>query len=231
MRSGRISLAGIVAVVAACALTLAALKVATEFWLGVAAALTALGLLFVSIRAVTGPARPFWAASAVSGGLYLMLAFTPWCRAYLGPRLPSDGLLEWAHQAIGPQPRARIERYDRSARVTSSMIIEADDGSARQLATHLLGDETGWTYALEGGADLDSLTSVTGSAWTSAAAFSDDREVFGRIGHLVEAWALALIGGLMGHGVGSLIRCRKALDRVTPGSEGATGCGNGTSLS
>jgi hypothetical protein len=64
-------------------------------------------------------------------------------------------------------------------------------------------------------------------SWTRASLFSDDREVFGRIGHLVEAWALAVIGGLVGHGVGSLTRWRKALDRVIPGSNGATGCGDG----
>jgi hypothetical protein len=230
MRSARISPAQMLAVIAAIAVSLAALKEATEFWLGVAATLTAQGLLFASIRAVTGTARSFWAASAISGGLYLVLAFAPWSHASLGPRLPTDPLLERVRQAIGPQPRARIERYDRSGRVTSSIVIEADDGSARRLATRLMGRETG-SYVLGVEADQDGLNTVTGLVWTSAAAFSDDREVFGRIGHLLEAWALALIGGLVGHGVGSLARRRKAPDRATPWVEGATACGKGTTVS
>jgi hypothetical protein len=144
------------AVLAASAVTLAALKQATEFWLGVAAAVAAQGLLFATVRAVTGPGRPFWASSAVSGGLYL----------------------------------------------------EAADGSARRIGARLIGVEMG-SDGFFGAADLGGSTSQTGTASTRAISFSDDREVFDRIGHLLEALALALIGGLAGHGVGSLARRRR----------------------
>jgi hypothetical protein len=216
--------AGLVAVIAACALTLAALKEATEFWLGVAATLTAQGLLFASIRAVTGPARPFWAAAAVSGGLYLILAFAPWCRADLGPGLPTNGLVDWAHRAIGPRPRARLVRYDRSGRVTSYTVFEG----VAEVALPM-----GPAFPVSDEADLGSSFQELPSPYVriTAASWSDDREVFDRIGHVVVAWALALIGGLAGHGVGSLTRWRTALDRVTPGSKGATGYGNRTSPS
>jgi hypothetical protein len=73
MRSARVSLAGMVAAIAVFAVALAAFRAATEFWLGAAAVVTAQGLLFASKRAVTGPARPFWAATATSGGLYCLI--------------------------------------------------------------------------------------------------------------------------------------------------------------
>ena len=94
MGRARFSIAGAFLVIAVTAVGLTALREATEFWLGVVAPLTALGILLAMIRAATGPARLLWAGCALGACLYLSFAFSPWFHVHLRPRLPIDGLLE-----------------------------------------------------------------------------------------------------------------------------------------
>jgi hypothetical protein len=214
MGRARFSIAGTLLAIAGTAVALTALREATEFWLGVVATLTALGLLFAIVRAATGPVRAFWAGCALRGGLYLLLVFSPWLRVHVGPRLPIDGLLERAHDSLGIQPRPRYERYDDTGRVVMRAVFVAKDGTAQQqptaqqVAVSLL--SMGDTSILP--SDPDTLPSFPlKPPWVKASVIADDRQIFDRIGHLLVAWALALLSGLSVLAVRSLIRRRRAV--------------------
>jgi hypothetical protein len=143
----------------------------------------------------------------------LLLVFVPWFRVHLGSRLPTDRLLERAHAALGLQPRARIERYDRTGRVVVRILFIAEDGSAeREAIRQFMGP--GGSYQSAGSSlvwDLgDASSPVSGPPWISFALIRDDRETFRRTGHMLIAWALALVGGVAGPAIRSLIRRLRA---------------------
>ncbi len=51
-----------------------------------------------------------------------------------------------------------------------------------------------------------------GESWTHSSLIRDDREVFKRIGHLLIAWFLGLLGGVAVLTIHSLVRRRNSAD-------------------
>jgi hypothetical protein len=101
----RHTIAGLMLTVLACALAVAALRYASEFWVTIVLA-TTLGLLGGSIFGVayrTGARRAGWLGFLVFGGGYVALAFTPW-GAELETNLPVTRLLVRLDEAMHPDP-------------------------------------------------------------------------------------------------------------------------------
>lgn len=75
MRAGRISIAGLVTLIAVVAVWLAALKVASDLWLGITSTVS-LGLVLTAVLGTVfrkGKARGFWAGFTLFGVVYLVL--------------------------------------------------------------------------------------------------------------------------------------------------------------
>jgi hypothetical protein len=93
MRSVRFSIAGLMALVLATAIALAAFRSASETWAGFVflATLGAFCIALVGALCRAGAERGFWAGFAVFGFVYVNAAFNP---SELWPELPTQDLLE-----------------------------------------------------------------------------------------------------------------------------------------
>jgi hypothetical protein len=108
MTRDRISIAGLMGLVAIAALILVGLKEGTEAWAGAAFAMTVLVLLGAILNAVhfRGPARATWAGFALFGWAFLLFSFGPWSGADLKPPpLGSTRLLDELQARIHPPPQ------------------------------------------------------------------------------------------------------------------------------
>jgi hypothetical protein len=95
----RFSISGLMAVVLAAAVGLAALKNANEVWVGImlmlAPGMVGVGLLGVFFE--HGRNRAWWAGFVVFAGGYLALAFGPCCKDQIEPKLVTTQFLGYVH--------------------------------------------------------------------------------------------------------------------------------------
>jgi hypothetical protein len=106
----RHTIAGLMLMVLACAVAVAALRYASELWVTVILA-TTLVLLWCSVFGVvyrTGARRAGWLGFLVFGGGYVALAFTPW-GAELKTNLPITRLLVRLDEAMHPAKPWQVE--------------------------------------------------------------------------------------------------------------------------
>jgi hypothetical protein len=96
----RISVARLLAVVAACGLALASLRSAGPAWEGIllTAVLVVLALALVSAACRSGRGRAFWAGFSIAGWLYLSACYVPG----LEPKLLSTALLDLSYAYVTP---------------------------------------------------------------------------------------------------------------------------------
>src|SRR4051794_17441258 len=88
------------------AVAVAALKNASDAWVGGLHFLTLLllGAALLAIPYRREGKRAFWLGFAIFGWGYLVLTQAPWFAEQVGPRLPTMHLLSYAHAKISPEP-------------------------------------------------------------------------------------------------------------------------------
>jgi hypothetical protein len=99
----RHTIAGLMLMVLACAVAVAALRYASELWVTVVldTALILLGCLVFGVAYRTGARRAGWLGFLVFGGGYVAIAFTPW-GAELKTNLPVTRLLVRLDETLHP---------------------------------------------------------------------------------------------------------------------------------
>src|SRR5262249_25511948 len=147
----RISVARLLAVVAACGLALASLRSAGPAWEGVllTAALVVLGLAAASALCRRGRDRAFWAGFSIAGWLYLAACSVPG----LEPQLLSTALLDVSYAYVTPPAApSEITELDREHIRALAVGLRQEDLDAeavrrRWFKEHGLGhDYFGWGY-------------------------------------------------------------------------------------
>jgi hypothetical protein len=168
----RHTIAGLMLMVLACALAVAALRYASEFWVTVVLA-TTLALLGCSVFGVayrTGACRAGWLGFLVFGGGYVALAFTPW-GGELKTNLPFTRMLVRLDEAMHPAAAFEVE------------AILLANASGQPAGTVTLNPSAVKTSAL-----------TWGSASLGLLAPSGQREHFLAVGHGLCALMLGLFG-------------------------------------
>ncbi len=95
MKMGRLTIAGLLLLIAACALGAAALKNPTVLWAQLMLTLALTSLLLATLAAIVGRGdRSFAIGFAVLGWIYLLLALGPWFGQQFGPWLLSSRIAE-----------------------------------------------------------------------------------------------------------------------------------------
>ncbi|MDE2509461.1 MAG: hypothetical protein KGM43_19870, partial [Planctomycetota bacterium] len=91
----RCTIAGVLAVVATCAIYLSALRAAVDWWLGFVSAVSLLWLLYAvwSMVQDAAPCRRFWSGFLALSVTYALVANGPWLPANLHEELPTTKLL------------------------------------------------------------------------------------------------------------------------------------------
>ena len=91
MKTGRVTIAGLLALIAACAVGAAALKNPTVLWAQFMLTLALTSLLFATLAAIVGRTeRSFAIGFAVIGWSYMLLSLGPWFGQHWGPWLLSS---------------------------------------------------------------------------------------------------------------------------------------------
>lgn len=96
MRRFRVSISGLLGLVAVAAVGFAAIRIATPAWAGALYSLTFF-LLVASLLGIgfgRGPRRVFWIGFALLGWSYILLHYVPWNGRYLGPYLLAPSLFD-----------------------------------------------------------------------------------------------------------------------------------------
>lgn len=102
MRRFRLSIAGLLVVVAVAAVGFAAIRVASAAWSGALYSLTFFLLIgsLLGIGFGRGTRRTFWIGFAALGWGYVVLHYVPWNGRYLGPYLLAPNLFEELYDRI-----------------------------------------------------------------------------------------------------------------------------------
>lgn len=177
----RFSIATLMVVVLVCAVAAAALKNASDAWLG---ALLAITLLLLAISLVgtlhrRAARRAFWSGFAIFGWGYLTLAMGPWFAEQVGARLPTAQLLSYLHTKAHPDD-LHAGVYDVMARtvLTDDLVLSGKPSGSR----------TRVVYQPVSPGKVDLWLGLTGVT---------NLDQFLRVGHCLFALLLALLGGLI----------------------------------
>jgi hypothetical protein len=172
----RHTIAGLMLMVLACAVSVAALRYASEFWVTVilATTLVLLGCSIFGVAYRTGARRAGWLGFLVFGGGYVVLAFTP-LGAELKKNLPVTRMLVRLDEAMHP-----------SAAFVGETIMFTGSG----------GQQVARTVA--GGSIIEYFTVAgSGSASRGFLAASGQREHFLAVGHGLVALLVGLFGTII----------------------------------
>ena len=180
----RFSIAGLMAVVLACGVAVAALRNASETWAGGMLLLT-LGWLGAAVLGVTyrrEAGRAGWFGFALFGGGYLALALGPWPTEQVRSQLPTTLLLDYVHgQVVGASRAQGIY----------NLLVQGQGTTNLTVATYAL------TAAGAGGPQPIPVTTLSGRTFRLLFAGAGNYEPFQRIGHCL----FALLAGLVGTGI------------------------------
>jgi hypothetical protein len=120
----------LLAAVAFCGVSFAALRDPTDWWASTAFTGTLLGLAFAALYSVyrKGPGRAFWRGFTAFGVGYLVLAFGPWCETAVRPRLLTTRLLDALYPALHPAPDGTVRLWDATTGKPVSGVAFSPDG-------------------------------------------------------------------------------------------------------
>jgi len=108
VRSFRVTIAGLMALVLYVAVGFAALKTPSEAW----ATLTLLLLTLALLGSIftRGGNRAFWGGFAIAGWSYWILSFGPWFDTHIGPRLATKSLADGLYHHLQYVPKVGGEK-------------------------------------------------------------------------------------------------------------------------
>jgi len=109
------SVAGLMGLIVACAIGLAALRGANELWAGLLSLLTTalLGVAILNVIHREGLARARWIGFLVFAGGYLMLTCGPWSSDGFGSGLATTQIFVSIHERVRPNPVIGTDPYER----------------------------------------------------------------------------------------------------------------------
>ncbi|HEX8203525.1 MAG TPA: hypothetical protein VF590_23820 [Isosphaeraceae bacterium] len=109
MQGLRISIAGLMALILACGLGLAALKSVSPLWSSVTFTVALSALLVATLgAALRGRHRTFWLGFAVFGWGYALFSFAPGAETQIRPYLLTTRMLDALVPVLGVAPSARV---------------------------------------------------------------------------------------------------------------------------
>ncbi len=106
MKNQRVTIAGMIGLIAASALGLAALRAASPLWTRAVCTACLTSLLVATLGACIALRRGPWLGYAVFGWGYLILSVGPWCDQNVAPALLSSKILDEVYVRIHPSSGA-----------------------------------------------------------------------------------------------------------------------------
>lgn len=187
MRRFRVSIAGLMAAVLFVAVGVAALREASEVWLGTLFGLTCAAVGFAILRATyrDGARRASWAGFALFGGGYLLIAFAPGPEAR--PGLATTQALNWLHPRVARSRTATLSTTTTSFTYnTTTATVALNSGSTPQPLPPTTVDIVG--------------SAIPVSPSNSPSTFrvfliASDPVTFVRVGHCLLAMLIGMLGG------------------------------------
>jgi hypothetical protein len=205
MTRDRLSIAGLLALVALAATGLAALRSASDLWAAAmfTATLGALGAATIVAMQGRGPRRTRAAGFALAGWGYLLLSMGPWCQSAVAPHLLTTRLLDELRLRSRAVPRVGHKvRAVMSGELRPAAVVEVKDG---RFKLHY----DGWSTYHDEWVALDRLYDPASEALAAPAAPTvagrpgvNGYENFMRTGHSLLALTLALAGAAVARAVG-----------------------------
>ncbi len=209
----RFSIRGAMSVILVCAVGLAALRNANEFWAGVMVLVT-MGLLGTALLGVIhqqGTGRAWWLGFGVFAGGYLMLALGPWFSEHIQPTLATTQLLGYVHLQVtaATVPRSSNLQMLRDRRETlaverasiKKLVRSANDPALKRKQRELDSVDIQITQIQGFPSSPTAIAPIVGGAggappsgWQVALPGAANFDQFLRVGH----WLSALLAGLGG---------------------------------
>ena len=187
MTAPRFTIAGLMGLVVASAVGVAAVRFASELWAGVLllGTLTLLGAAILGILHRRGARRAWWQGFALFGWGYLFAAFGPWAADAIAPHLPTTAALDALYAKMHPPGEAeQLTTFTTGSTVTNST--------------------TAYAIAALAPAPAPVPSTIAGSAAPPATftfrvmLANPTPEFFRRVGHCLWALLFAVLGGLIG---------------------------------
>jgi hypothetical protein len=209
----RFSIRETMSVILVCAVGLAALRNANEFWAGVVvlATMAVLGTALLGVIHRRGTGRAWWLGFGIFAGGYLVLALGPWFSDHIQPTLATTLLLDYVHLKVTsePVPRFSALRMLRDRRQTlaealassKKMVRNVNDPGVKRIQRELDSLDIQITQIQGFPASLFAIAPTEGAApaaplsgWQIALPGAANHDQFLRIGHCLSA-LLAGLGG------------------------------------
>jgi len=177
----RISLAGLMGLIAIAGVGIAALRFASETWAGVMLVVTLafLGVAVLGVIYRREATRAWWLGFALFGGGYLVLTLGPWFSTEVQPKLPTTHVLTYVYAKLKPAPPQKL-----SVRITAK-----GDGISISNATDNVSADI-----FEFSPQNITFEDILGSRLL---AISGNEQDFTQVGHCLLAWVAGMLGALI----------------------------------
>jgi hypothetical protein len=188
MSAPRFTIAGLMGLVVASAVGVAAVRFASETWAGVLllGTLILLGAAVLGVVHRRGARRAWWQGFALFGWGYLFAAFGPWAADAVAPHLPTTAALDALYTKMHPTG-------DEAQRLSAFVARGGGAGTATYAIT---------TAAPSGGGSAPTAGMGSGAppaTFTFRVMLATPTpEFFRRVGHCLWALLAAVLGGLIG---------------------------------
>jgi hypothetical protein len=203
----RFSIAKLMGFVGVIALGIAALRAASDLWVGIVVLVTAalLGFAMIGIAYRREGKRAWWFGFALFGWGYWVMAAGPWFAKEIGARLPTSQFLMFLHSKVQPQTQAGYA--DLSLSLTGQSGLMTSSGTMMLQPGIPGGPGSGLIPGMAGGASAPLTFTTTPGANTAPQpgsfvvnflfATSGNQDHFLRIGHCLFSLIAAFLGGLI----------------------------------
>jgi hypothetical protein len=219
----RLSILGMMGIVLACGVALAALRNASELWAGILLLidLGAVGVALLGVIYLRGKERAWWLGFGLFGGGYLALTLAPWLAEQVQPKLGTTQLLSYVHSRVtlSPVPRPsnlQTLQNERGALLsklgtTQRLSRSPSDPAIQRLKQRLSGLDDqiasiqgfGW-FAWSPAPTSGGAAPMPVNRWQSLLPGAANYEQFLRVGHSL----FALLAGSVGGAIASRFRAR-----------------------
>jgi hypothetical protein len=215
----RFSISGLMTFVLVSAVGLAALRNANEVWVGIMLTL-ALGMLGVGLLGVFfehTKRRAWWAGFVLFAGGYLWLAFGPWCKEEIQPKLVTTQLLAHVHsQAMSSyekQPSVQeLWTVRRNGLLAEQKYMKQLVANPNDLSLKLIQDKLNELNVLIGNTANPSGSNARFNVWPSLLTAATNYDSFVQVGHCL----FSVLGGLIGAIISTRFNAARETDAARP---------------
>jgi hypothetical protein len=228
----RFSLSAVMGFVLVSAVGLAALRNANEVWVGILLMLVAgmVGVALLGVFFERGRNNAWWAGFAVFAGSYLTLAFGPWCKDQIQPKLATTQFFGYVHSqitlsstsepSINELLNVRLNSLLEEQRYLQRLVTNPDD-----LSLKLMQNKVNDLKAQLGGSTKPAASYARTKVWQFLLPGASTGESFIQVAHCL----FAILAGWLGAMVATrfyVTRQRRELTAVSSGVDGSRDPGN-----